>query len=309
QADQGETRAQELADYVQSQGGEIRHSCAYSPEQQAMIERFWRTIAELATAMLLSSKLGEPFWEDATRYATMVYNHTPRYHPGRSDMVSPIELYTKERHHMRNFKPFGCRAYVHIPSQIRRKNHKGRAEQAIFVGMSEGVLQGYIFYRPLYRDYVTSVHAVFAPVTPQGSTSSPVSVDMTNSDVPEGKVEDFQYLEGTYHLDEEDGLLYTTLWVAEEVLNRRRDRFIVGFRCLVMPHGGLSDKCDNEPVHIRDIERMTLQTESGMVDNLIPGRTGDRHQRPQGSKRATSVNEDQGGFVDGAGSQAGSMAV
>ena len=143
QADQGETRAQEIEQYVREKGGEIRHSCAYSPEQQAMIERFWRTIAEMSTAMILAAKLGEPFWEDATQYATVVYNHTPRHHLGRKDMAAPIQLYTKESHTMKHFQPFGCRAYVHIPSQIRRKNHKGRAEQAIFVGMDDNIVQGY----------------------------------------------------------------------------------------------------------------------------------------------------------------------
>ena len=160
-----------------------------------MIERFWRTIAEMATAMLLASKIGELFWEDATQYATLIYNHTPRHHPGKAEMVSPVQLYTKEARSMKHFQAFGCRAYIHIPSQIRRKNHKGRAEMGIFVGMEDSVLHGYKFFRPIYRDYVTSVHATFVPLHTKGSNSiTPLSNDVSDSTL-EGKLEDFKYLE------------------------------------------------------------------------------------------------------------------
>jgi hypothetical protein len=309
QADQGETRSQEIAEYVQSKGGEIRHSCAYSPEQQAMIERFWRTIAEMATAMLLAAKIGEPFWEDATQYATLIYNHTPRHHPGKTEMVSPVQLYTKEPRTMKHLQAFGCRAYVHIPSQIRRKNHKGRAEMGIFVGMEDSVINGYKFFRPLYRDYITSVHATFVPMSVQGSNTSTNTISATDSmSIPEGTLADFKYLENTYHLDEEDGLLYKTIKVVEEYYRKLKDRFVVGYRRMVLPNGLLSDKCDNESVHIRDIERMTMTTDMTVVDTLIPGQVKDQHRRLPGIMRSTTVPSDLGGAEKRAGSMAGSEA-
>jgi hypothetical protein len=136
------------------------------------------------------------FGRTATAYATTVYNHTPRYHLGRQDMIAPIQLYTKEVHTMKHFQPFGCRSYVHIPSQIRRKNHRGRAELAIFVGMDPSVIHGYKFYRPMYRDYITSGHAKFVPLNSQGSNL--IQNDTTDmnaiSDTIEGTLNDFLYL-------------------------------------------------------------------------------------------------------------------
>ena len=167
--------------------------------------------------------------------------------------------------------------------------------------MEDTVVQGYKFYRPLYRDYITSVHAKFVPITTQESTpvmnsespSMNVSPTVTTiSNMTEGTLNDFLYLENTYHLDEEDGLLYKTICVAEEYYRKLKERFIVGYRQLVMPNGVLSDKCDNEPLHIRDIERMTLATDSSLVEALIPVPVQEHAWPPQGEKPLRNGKED-----------------
>jgi hypothetical protein len=58
--------------------------------------------------------------------------------------------------------------------------------------------------------------------------------------IPEGTVDDFKYLENTYHLDEEDGLLYKTVKVVEEYYRKLKDRYIVGYRRMVLPNGLLT---------------------------------------------------------------------
>ena len=49
-----------------------------------------------------------------------------------------------------------------------------------------------------------------------------------------------------------------------------------------MPNGVLCDKCDNEPLHIRDIERMTLATDTSLVEALIPVPVKLHARPPQG---------------------------
>ena len=45
-----------------------------TPELNAIIERVWRTLMEMATAMLLSSDLPDSYWEYAILWAAYVYN-------------------------------------------------------------------------------------------------------------------------------------------------------------------------------------------------------------------------------------------
>ena len=43
-------------------------------DRNAIIERFWRTLRQMATALLLSSGLPDAYWEDAMIWALYVYN-------------------------------------------------------------------------------------------------------------------------------------------------------------------------------------------------------------------------------------------
>ena len=79
--------------------------------------------------------------------------------------MSPDDIYYGVKMDMHLFQPFGCRAYINIAKETRRKNHKGRAELAIFVGFEENTIPGYKFNRPLYRDFVTTAHARFMKFT------------------------------------------------------------------------------------------------------------------------------------------------
>ena len=100
--------------------------------------------------MIIAAGLSEPYWECAQSYACLIYNRTVR--PVEGGLLrSPDDIYYNALHDMVSFQPFGCKAYIHIAKEVRRKNHKGRAELAIFVGFEENTIPGYKFYRPLYR--------------------------------------------------------------------------------------------------------------------------------------------------------------
>ena len=45
-----------------------------TPEQNAIMDRVWRTLGELATCMLLDAGLPETYWQEARQYA--VYSTT-----------------------------------------------------------------------------------------------------------------------------------------------------------------------------------------------------------------------------------------
>ena len=64
----------------------------------------------------------------------------------------------------------------------------------------------------------------------------------------------YKYLEGTSHIDPDNGILYKVLRV-EEKNHRGQGTFIVAFRAQELKNGKLSTKCDREGIHVRDIEK------------------------------------------------------
>jgi hypothetical protein len=74
QADNGEAKSKSITDYLATVGGSLCTCCAYTPETMAMIERLWGTIHNMASAMMISNIMAEPFWEYAQKYAALIYN-------------------------------------------------------------------------------------------------------------------------------------------------------------------------------------------------------------------------------------------
>jgi hypothetical protein len=263
QSDTGEFVSREIEQILAENGGVLRHSSPYTPETQSVIERLWRTVTELATTMLLAAKLPEPYWEDATEYARLIYNRTIRSTGSPDIRQSPEEMYTSAKPSMKHYQPFGCKAFLHIPKAVRRKNHKGRAELGIFVGFDEQTYPGYKFYRPLYRDYVITAHCRFAKWV-RRSLQDELSPSPDNPPISEGSIEDFIHLKDTYHIDSDDGLLYETTRV-EEKSYPGVGKLLVGYRRRILPNG-TPEKEEKDPVHIRNIEEMTNNTDEDILE-------------------------------------------
>ena len=265
QSDTGEFVSREIEGILAENGGVLRHSSPYTPETQAVIERLWRTVTELATTMLLAAQLPEPYWEDATEYARLIYNRTIRNTSTPGVRKSPEEMYSMTKPTMKHYQPFGCKAYLHIPKSVRRKNHKGRAELGIFVGFDEQTYPGYKFYRPLYRDYVITAHCRFAKWI-RRSLHDDAMQNNSSPSTASGNIDDFMYLCGTYHIDTEDGLLYETTRVEEKNFPNQ-GTLLVGYRRRILPNG-TPEREDKDPIHIRDIEEMTNNTDEDILDRL-----------------------------------------
>jgi len=63
--DIGEYTSNSTINFLKGVGIELTATCPYAYEKHMVIERIWRTIGELAIAMLLTSSLSEIFWDDA----------------------------------------------------------------------------------------------------------------------------------------------------------------------------------------------------------------------------------------------------
>lgn len=155
------------------------------------------------------------------------------------------------------YKVFGCRAFAHIPKQVRRKSLAARAIQGIFIGLDRSSYPGYMIYSPEFHTTYVTGDAIFHPTEKYDASYAKHQAGETakqKDTLPVDNVESFKYLVGTSHIDPENGLLYKVLRV-EEKNYRGQGTFIVAYRAQVLPDGRISTKCDKDAYHECDIER------------------------------------------------------
>ena len=76
--------------------------------------------------------------------------------------------------------------------------------------------------------------------------------------IPVKKVEDFKYLIGTQHEDNEDRLLYQTVRIGVYKEELTQKQFIIGYKKRVLKNGGLDKETDG-PIHIREVDSEVLK--------------------------------------------------
>lgn len=162
----------------------IRHenSPPYEHESNGIAERFNRTIVTKARTMLLD--FPKFLWAEAIATSIYLYNRTPH----RSlNYKSPIELLNNvPPPTLEHLHTFGCKAYVHIPIEIRPSGSKLQA-RAI-----EGIFVGYTNSSKVFRIYIPSkrtiqvTRQVYFPVIKSGEVSleSITSKNPLNSSQP-----------------------------------------------------------------------------------------------------------------------------
>lgn len=88
----------------------------YSPEQNGFAEISGNRICVVARAIRIHSGFPENLWPELIRTAVYLLNRTPNKKP---NWQTPFEQYYSRKPDVSNLKIVGCRAYVHIPRQVR----------------------------------------------------------------------------------------------------------------------------------------------------------------------------------------------
>ena len=106
----------------------------------------------------------------------------------------------------RTFSRLGARHTSTSRSKFNGTITKVARSWQFFVDFDDNTIPGYKLYRPLYRDFVTTLHARFMKFTRR----TVINLHQQSDDLidKEGTVADFQYLVGTVHRDYVDGLVY-----------------------------------------------------------------------------------------------------
>jgi len=131
----GEYMAANTKDILNQRGIEHHLTMPGSPQQNGKAERFNRTIMDKAMSMLHTAGLPNGFWEFALASAAHIYNRTP------SRMLkwrTPIETWsTGHVPDVSYFRVFGCKGYMHVPADKRRKLD-AKAIEVTLVGYEPG---------------------------------------------------------------------------------------------------------------------------------------------------------------------------
>ena len=258
QSDNGEFKSNKVRQYLHSVGGSRRTVSAYTPELMARIERLRGTVQNMATAMLIEKGLPEPYWAFAQAYDIIIYNNIPQGHPVPGEpYLSPSQKFNGIQFDLSLLKIFGCRSYVSIPNELRRKNHARKATQCIFVGIDPSEYPGYLCYSPELNDLFSTGDVIFhETLRYDGRLDVSIGYEAAQraTELPERDLDDYKYLEGTNHIDPDDGLLYK---IIEVRLQRYKEigKLIVGIRAQVYPDGKVSTAKQREEFHIRDLEQ------------------------------------------------------
>ncbi|NDA63213.1 MAG: hypothetical protein EBX50_14410 [Chitinophagia bacterium] len=120
----------QMEDFLAEHG--IRHdkTAPYTPQQNGVAERANRTIMECARSMLHCKGLPTELWAEAVATAVLLKNMSPTK---ALSNITPAEAWTGKKPNAEHLRIFGCRAYVHVPSQKRTKLDP-KSKVCIFVG-------------------------------------------------------------------------------------------------------------------------------------------------------------------------------
>lgn len=118
-----------LETWLKRKGIVHRLTNPYSPQENAVAERKFRTLQEAIAALLFDSGLPQRFWAEAALYANYTFNRVYNSTVGNT----PYFMLFGKKPKIDHLRVFGCRAYVLVPRAQRRKGDP-RSKEMFFCG-------------------------------------------------------------------------------------------------------------------------------------------------------------------------------
>lgn len=129
----GEYLCGSVTEFLLEKGIEIEKTNPYSPEQNGVAERKNRSLVEMSKCMLLDAQLPNIYWAEAVSTANRLQNKLPT----KAIINTPMERWDAKKPSFENEHVFGCKGYVFIPSQKRRK-FDNKSRLMTFIGYDNG---------------------------------------------------------------------------------------------------------------------------------------------------------------------------
>jgi len=267
-SDNGEFKSQRVKSFLSSHGIRQMFTCPYTPEHNGLIERLWRTLHTMASTMMNEKRVKPDLWEEAHRTANYLYNRIPPTTVTSHGLISPYQLfYNGSPPTLSHIRMFGSKAFVHKSKSELKKTFDPKAYEGILVGYDDEHIKSYRIYIPHTNVLMITTHVTideeYRKLNDMYPFTNPhMTTSLNENDIPvrTDSISHYEYLVGTTHKDDEDGMLYQTTRVVEE------NDLIVVYRRNIHKNGRLSVKEDG-PIHVRDVEILTKEYES--VDHPV----------------------------------------
>jgi len=124
----------EFKNWCAEQGIQIEPTAPYSPSQNGVAERYNRTLAELARAMLIARNIPTYLWDHAINHAHYVRN---RAYTRALPEKTPQEGWTGNRPNVSHFQEFGTAVWILREGQKLSKLEP-KSQKHIFIGFVDG---------------------------------------------------------------------------------------------------------------------------------------------------------------------------
>jgi hypothetical protein len=110
-----------------------------------------QTIMNMARTLLKEKSLSNRFWAEVVACSVYLLNRSPTT---SLKMKVPQEEWSGTKLNVAHLRTFGCIAYAHIPSELRKKLDD-KSEKCIFTGYSE-TSKAYKIYNPITKKLILS---------------------------------------------------------------------------------------------------------------------------------------------------------
>ena len=129
----GEYTSNELTNYWKSVGVRATTTTKATPQHNAIAERFFHRIFEMARSMLHHGKLSTILWTYAVQHSIYLCN---RMINKANQHKTPLELFTNIKPNVKHLRVFGSNAYTNVLKQDKYKMDPN-AKKGIYVGYNE----------------------------------------------------------------------------------------------------------------------------------------------------------------------------
>ena len=129
----GEYTTGELQNFLKSEGIQMQMTAPYTPQQNGRAERKNRYLTEMTRSMLIDANMPNKYWGEALLTA----NHLQNRLPTSGEYITPEEKWSGRKPSLSYIRRFGCKAYMAIPAEKRRKLDD-KAKKLVFVGYESG---------------------------------------------------------------------------------------------------------------------------------------------------------------------------
>jgi hypothetical protein len=146
-----------LRQFCQGSGIKQSWSAPHTPQQNAIAERSWRTIMDMARAQVLGAQLHKSMWAEAVNTAVYIINRVPSKALGGD---TPYHALFGKHAKMGHLKTFGCRAWAHVYDGERKKMDP-KAWAGVMVGYDPTNYACYRIFNPVTKTTKLSAHVSF----------------------------------------------------------------------------------------------------------------------------------------------------